>query len=259
MNRVLFNELVRRCIHTFLYTYTYHIYMYIHIHRVLYTYSTMSKWRMRSKITPNAIQAVWNYVQMYIQPVYTYLYTGIHELQCYSSSFSVVCVYTCTYFYIHMCIVLYTAYCIWGAIRSHFPFFVHTCVHISIYICTQFYTQPLAFGVTLNLIPHFHSNWSLSNGTWQKCRRELHIRFTFDIGEMTFQMQQAVHTFIDVFSIYIHKSMCSYVFFCMYLFLYTYTHSFIHVNICTLFQIYTNIHVYTHIQTNTFPHTFVRV
>jgi len=34
MHRVLFNEWVRLCMHTFLYTYTYHVYMYIHMHSI---------------------------------------------------------------------------------------------------------------------------------------------------------------------------------------------------------------------------------
>jgi len=43
--------------------------------------------------------------------------------------------------------------------------------------------HPIAFGVSCNLILQSQSNWSLFNGTWQKRRRELDNRLSFEIGE----------------------------------------------------------------------------
>jgi len=52
--------------------------------------------------------------------------------------------------------------------------------------------QPIAFEVPFHLIPQSQSDWSLFNGTWQKRGRELDTRLSFDIKEMTLQMQQAI-------------------------------------------------------------------
>jgi len=41
----------------------------------------------------------------------------------------------------------------------------------------------IAFGVSFNLIRQSQSNWSLSNGTWQKRRRELDNQLSFEIGD----------------------------------------------------------------------------
>ena len=49
--------------------------------------------------------------------------------------------------------------------------------------------QPNAFVVSFNPIPQTQSNLSLFNGTWQKKHREQHDRMSFEIGEMTLQMQ----------------------------------------------------------------------
>jgi len=43
--------------------------------------------------------------------------------------------------------------------------------------------HPIAFGVSCNLILQSQSNWSLFNGTWQKRRRELDNRLSFEVGE----------------------------------------------------------------------------
>ena len=43
--------------------------------------------------------------------------------------------------------------------------------------------------MSFNLILQSQSNWSLFNGTWQKRRRELEKRLSFEIGELTLQMQ----------------------------------------------------------------------
>ena len=51
------------------------------------------------------------------------------------------------------------------------------------------WVQPVAFGVAFNLILHSLSHWSLFNGTWQKRRKELDLRLSFEIREMTLQMQ----------------------------------------------------------------------
>jgi len=46
-----------------------------------------------------------------------------------------------------------------------------------------------ASGVSVNHVHHFQPNWSLFNGTWQKRSRELDNQLSFEIGEMTLQMQ----------------------------------------------------------------------
>ena len=45
--------------------------------------------------------------------------------------------------------------------------------------------QPIAFEVSINLIPQSQSDGSLFNGTWQKRGRELNNRLSFDLGETT--------------------------------------------------------------------------
>ena len=57
------------------------------------------------------------------------------------------------------------------------------------YIYIHIYTQPIAFSVSCNLILQSQSHWSLFNGTWPKRPRGLDNRLSFEIGEMTLQMQ----------------------------------------------------------------------
>ena len=58
-------------------------------------------------------------------------------------------------------------------------------------MCRQ--VQPVAFGVSFDLSLQSQSPWSLFNGTWQKRRRKLDHRLSFEIGEMTLQMQQDLY------------------------------------------------------------------
>ena len=55
--------------------------------------------------------------------------------------------------------------------------------------CEHVYIQTIAFEVSFNVNIQSQSNWSLFNGTRQKRRRELDNRLSFEIGEMTLQMQ----------------------------------------------------------------------
>jgi len=53
--------------------------------------------------------------------------------------------------------------------------------------------QPIIFGVSFNRILQSQSNRSLFNKTRQKRRRKLETRLSFEIREMTLQLQKAVH------------------------------------------------------------------
>ena len=53
--------------------------------------------------------------------------------------------------------------------------------------------QPIIFGVSFNRILQSQSNLFLFNETWQKRRRKLETRLSFEIRAMTLQMQEAVH------------------------------------------------------------------
>jgi len=50
--------------------------------------------------------------------------------------------------------------------------------------------------VSFNLILQSRSNWS--NATWQKRRKELDNRLSFENGETSIQMQQAVKQFHEI-------------------------------------------------------------
>jgi len=52
--------------------------------------------------------------------------------------------------------------------------------------------QPTAFAMSFNINLHFHSHWSLFNGTWQKRPREQDPRLRFEKEETALQIQEAV-------------------------------------------------------------------
>jgi len=54
------------------------------------------------------------------------------------------------------------------------------------------YLQRIVFGVSFNLNLQSQSHWSLFNESWQQRRRELDDLLSFEIGEMTLQMQYRV-------------------------------------------------------------------
>ena len=60
-----------------------------------------------------------------------------------------------------------------------------TSTAVAPYIHILTHVQPVVFGVSVDLILHSQSVWSLFNKTWQKRRKELDNRLIFEIGETT--------------------------------------------------------------------------
>ena len=69
-------------------------------------------------------------------------------------------------------------------------------------MCHGRYSLPLVFGVSSQPNLQSQSNWCLFNGAWQQRPIQLDSRLTFEIQEMTLQMQQAVRIFSNPMHIY---------------------------------------------------------